>query len=515
MSKLAIFAVIIASVLLVASADRPGDKVTLSDIPQILNQVYQDMSKSVIIGIIFASVLLAALADIPADKVDLSKIPQIPSGAFNNFTTYSGNISLGANSTFRQYHYFFVTSMNNPANDPVLLWLNGGPGCSSMAGLLNENGPWVFGPNGTVLEFNPYTWNAKANVLYLETPAGVGFSLNPNNITYNDTFTAQENDRVLRVFFSEFSEFANNEFYISGESYAGVYIPSLAQTIHWNNVGGATPKINLKGMAIGNGVTYVTPLETNLTQIMFYARHNLISPQDRDTFENVCHLNYDAQACSDFATEILDEMNSAPLNPYDIYGYCWNDSQMILPTKAHYHYARFMNFLGVTNLALDDINPFAGLPPCADIVGATLFLNNKTVQNGLHLANVTWSVCSDSLNYNAGDFDNQTETYAFLLSQGYRIWYYSGDSDSVCPYDTAQAFFKNLVDTYNMPLLVAKKPWHIPGKYADEPQTTGFYEDYPNLRFMTFMGVGHMVPQWNRAGGQKMINAFLSQTNLD
>ena len=108
-----------------------------------------------------------------------------------------------------------------------------------------------------------------------------------------------------------------------------------------------------------------------------------------------------------------------------------------------------------------------------------------------------------------------SETYNFLLQQGYKIVYYSGDSDWVCSTDNADTFFRNLAKQYNLPQTMPKTPWHVPGLYPDEPQVAGMYEEYYNLRFMTFMGVGHMVPQWNKPGAQKMIYSLLHNIPLN
>jgi carboxypeptidase C (cathepsin A) len=75
---------------------------------------------------------------------------------------------------------FFESMSEDAEKDPVLIWFNGGPGCSSLLGAFQENGPWVVDDNGTTYE-NPHPWNEKANVLYLESPAGVGYSLALDN----------------------------------------------------------------------------------------------------------------------------------------------------------------------------------------------------------------------------------------------------------------------------------------------------------------------------------------------
>ena len=86
---------------------------------------------------------------------------------------YSGYIDA---STSKHIHYVFVESMSDPANDPVVLWFNGGPGCSSMLALFQESGPYVIDDGEYFIKTNPYPWNMRANILYLESPVGVGYS---------------------------------------------------------------------------------------------------------------------------------------------------------------------------------------------------------------------------------------------------------------------------------------------------------------------------------------------------
>lgn len=100
---------------------------------------------------------------------------------------------LRASPTHRLF-YWFVESQGSPSADPVIVWFNGGPGYSSMEGMLIEHGPFLVQPN-TSLVRNPYAWNRLANVLYIESPAGVGFSYSTDNeTTTNDT-------KVRRLFF--------------------------------------------------------------------------------------------------------------------------------------------------------------------------------------------------------------------------------------------------------------------------------------------------------------------------
>jgi len=127
-------------------------------------------------------------------------------------------------------HYMFVESASETQEtDPVLIWFNGGPGCSSLLGFFQENGPIVLSDNG-MKSMNDWSWNRKANVLYIESPAGVGYSLagEDEDWNHNDMSQSQDAFAALKHFYEKFPKYAKNELWISGESYAGIYVPYLA-----------------------------------------------------------------------------------------------------------------------------------------------------------------------------------------------------------------------------------------------------------------------------------------------
>ena len=78
---------------------------------------------------------------------------------------YSGYLDLESNTT--HMHYFFFPSQNSPSTDPILIWFNGGPGCSSLLGALYEHGPFILNDAFGALINNQWSWNKKANVLYI------------------------------------------------------------------------------------------------------------------------------------------------------------------------------------------------------------------------------------------------------------------------------------------------------------------------------------------------------------
>ena len=210
------------------------------------------MSRSFFLAALVGLLFSAVSADIPADL-----IASLPGYGKTPTKQYSGFLPVDANQTLF-LHYWFVTSSNNPATDPVAIWMNGGPGCSSVGGYLTELGPFMFtgeknGDGIPTLTDNPYAWTTVSSVLFLEQPAGVGYSYAVNGSMYSDDFVQSQNTYgFLLNWFKAYPEFAKNDFFITGESYAGIYVPTLANRIVDGNAAGM-PYVNLKGIAVGDG----------------------------------------------------------------------------------------------------------------------------------------------------------------------------------------------------------------------------------------------------------------------
>ena len=158
--------------------------------------------------------------------------------------------------------YWLFESWEAPATAPLIVWMNGGPGCSSMDGLFLENGPFKL--SGSLgVKVNPHSWAATANVVYLDQPVGTGLSYTTGKVyPKND---GDVNKGILDFFdgfFEVHPELAGRELFLTGESHSGHYLPSLAQAIllrgdkQAGQPGQPTKPnevIRLGGVAIGNG----------------------------------------------------------------------------------------------------------------------------------------------------------------------------------------------------------------------------------------------------------------------
>ncbi|GJN84991.1 carboxypeptidase Y [Purpureocillium lilacinum] len=155
--------------------------------------------------------------------------------------------------------YWFFESRNDPAKDPVILWLNGGPGCSSMIGLFTEMGP-AFIPNKDLIPVrNANSWTNNASIMFLDQPVNVGYSYSSQSVN-TTAVAAKDVYALLTLFFHKYLQYSKLPFHLAGESYAGHYIPSIAQEI----LDSKNPLINLKSIMIGNGLT------EPLTQYQYY-----------------------------------------------------------------------------------------------------------------------------------------------------------------------------------------------------------------------------------------------------
>mmetsp|Transcript_20549 Transcript_20549/g.31298 ORF Transcript_20549/g.31298 Transcript_20549/m.31298 type:complete len:186 (-) Transcript_20549:945-1502(-) len=175
-----------------------------------------------------ALALLGLVSAAPADE-RFVQLPQA-SGSMPS-PSYSGYLDV---SSTKSLHYVLVESQGDPTKDPLVIWFNGGPGCSSLLGFIQEHGPWVFEDEASAfgdIHANEYPWNLNANVVYIESPAGVGYSYAAEDVdrTHSDLSQSVDAFIAFEKLMEKFPEFVtqNNKIFISGESYGGIYVPYL------------------------------------------------------------------------------------------------------------------------------------------------------------------------------------------------------------------------------------------------------------------------------------------------
>ncbi|KAH6788574.1 serine carboxypeptidase-like 40 [Perilla frutescens var. frutescens] len=231
------------------------------------------------------------------------KIRRLPGQPEVSFCQYSGYVTVDPTAG-RALFYYLTESAEQPSQKPLVLWLNGGPGCSSIgSGAMTELGPFRVNPDGETLRYNENAWNTVANILFLESPAGVGFSYSNTTSDYvtGDTKTAADSYTFLVNWLERFPEYKSRDFYLTGESYAGHYVPQLAQLILRNNKIATRTLINLKGIAIGNA--YIDYADTMRGLFDFFWTHALMSDEHHDAILQLC--NFSASPPPEKCTEAM------------------------------------------------------------------------------------------------------------------------------------------------------------------------------------------------------------------
>lgn len=197
----------------------------------------------------------------------------IPDVEFDVGESYAGSLPLNDTSTDDELFFWFFPSTNSDAKEEILIWLNGGPGCSSLEGLLQENGPFLW-QSGTFAPIqNPYGWNRLTNVIYVDQPVGTGFS--------QGTPTAQNEEDVANQFMGFWKNFVDTfdlqdyKVYIVGESYAGMYVPYIASGMLDAN---DTSYYNVSGIMVYDPCIAYGYLQGSVTAVPFVQANQSMLP---------------------------------------------------------------------------------------------------------------------------------------------------------------------------------------------------------------------------------------------
>lgn len=451
--------------------------------------VYQFHSKFIVLSLLLLFLLGScySLYNVDQEKDRIDALPGQPDVDFNQ---YSGYITVNKQAGRALFYWLIETPQSRePDSRPLLLWLNGGPGCSSVAyGASEEIGPFRIKPDGKTLSLNSYSWNKLANLLFLESPAGVGFSYSNTTTdlyTAGDQRTAEDAYIFLTEWFERFPQYKHREFYIAGESYAGHYVPQLSKIVFEKNKGIENPAINFKGFMVGNAVTddfhdYVGTFE-------YWWTHGLISDSTYKSLRIICEFGSSTHPSEECNKNLLvAEKETGRIDPYSIYTPpCKDSSSMRRRIRGHYPWM-----------------PRA-YDPCTER-HSTEYYNHPDVQKAMH-ANVTgipypWRTCSDIVGNYWGDAPlSMLPIYQELIAGGLRIWVFSGDTDSVVPV-TATRYS---IDALKLPTTTNWYAWY------DNQRVGGWSQVYKGLTFVTVNGAGHEVPLHRPRQAFILLRSFL------
>ncbi|PNT69112.1 hypothetical protein BRADI_3g49590v3 [Brachypodium distachyon] len=381
------------------------------------------------------------------------------------------------------------------------------PGCSSIGfGEAEELGPFLVQKGKPELKWNPYSWNKEANLMFLESPVGVGFSYtNTSSDLQNlgDKITADDAYIFLVNWFKRFPQYKSHDFYVTGESYAGHYVPQLSEKIFDGNMQGPRENyINFKGFMIGNALM---DDETDQTGMVQYAwDHAVIS--DRVYADVKAHCDFSLENVTDACDTALDDYFAVYqlIDMYSLY--------TPVCTVAGSSSSPFTGLRGAAPKIFSKYrgwymkHPAAGYDPCTSVYSG-IYFNRPDVQAALH-ANVThiaynWTHCSDAIKWNDAPFST-LPIIRKLIAGGIRVWVFSGDTDGRIPVTSTRLTLNKL----GLKTVQEWTPWY------DHLQVGGWTITYEGLTFVTIRGAGHEVPMHTPRQALSLFSNFLADKKM-
>lgn len=439
--------------------------------------------------LLLAGLVASSSAELTMTAELTSKAHTAGTGLCDPVAQITGYIKLSDSTAAfsKNYFFWFFESRSAPATDPLVLWMTGGPGCSSEVALFGENGPCTVNEAGTNTSTNPYSWNTNANLLYIDQPTGTGFSFG-TGYDANEKQVSDDMYAFLQQFLKAHSKYAGLDFFAFGESYAGHYIPAVTHKIwlHNQKLPAGDIHINLKGTSVGNGLTNPE------IQYKYYPAMAISTNQHKPAVSSVVHAAMEAAVPSCVGAIKACQTNvSACLVATDI---C-NLAEMIPYTAS-------------------GMNPYdmrikcAKPPLCYDFSNVGTYLARDDVKAALGVEGHKWSSCNHAVTLPfelGGDWMHEFEDQIpDQLAGGIRVLFYAGDQDYICNWLGNDAWIKALdwphAADYN-----AATPSNL--TISDGP--IGMMRSSHNLTFLQVYGAGHMVPRDQPKAALEMMQAFL------
>jgi len=383
------------------------------------------------------------------------------------------------------------TSAVKDEDIPFVVWLTGGPGCSSTLALLSENGPCSVNDDGASTTTNPHSWTEAAHVLWLDQPAGVGFSYGDENDS-GEEMIGEDAYYFFQAFMKDHPEYAKNPLYIIGESYGGHYVPAIAHRIWKGNqdLCDNCIELNYAGLSIGNGLTAPEEQYPLYPEMVWNNSHG-IKVVDESVYDamkeavptctklihqcNQGDSTIDGFACqAAFVTcnmALTSPYQATGLNPYDIRKKC-------------------------------EVRPL-----CYDFSNVEKWLNLESTKSSLGVDEThshNWAACNFGINmkFHVDWMKDFSHYVTDLLEAGFPALIYAGDVDFICNYLGNEAWTKNLEWSH-------KADFDASGSH-EWMSGAGYARTSNGLTFLQVVDGGHMVPSDQPEVALEMLKTYLS-----
>ncbi|KAL5512219.1 hypothetical protein ACEPAG_3504 [Sanghuangporus baumii] len=343
--------------------------------------------------------------------VDGASLPEVD---FDIGPSWAGllPISGNANETRKLFFWFFPPGPQGSSDD-LIFWTNGGPGCSSLEGLLQENGPLTWSWGQAKATVNEHSWTNLSNILFVEQPVGTGFSQGTPNIRDEDDLAAQLVG-FFQQFLDVFPELKGKKLYVTGESYAGMYVPYIANFI-FNNPD--MLDLDLKGFWISDPSISFDIVQEQIPAVSFVQKYANVFAFNQSF---MAHLESQAASCgftnyfSEFVTFPPRGVLPLPGGSPQTAGGCdlWDEIfDAALAINPAFDIYRIFDTFPI----LWDVLGFPGSFPQVQV--SPIYFDREDVKRAIHApVDVTWTECSNVNVFPQGDASAPPATNGVLAS---------------------------------------------------------------------------------------------------
>ncbi|KAL7421430.1 hypothetical protein Q5752_004316 [Cryptotrichosporon argae] len=446
-------------------------------------------------------------------------------------------------SETKHLFFWFEESRHKPETDPLVLWyvhcaivdvdgltagstvrqnmarsllsvlISGGPGCSSTTGHLFELGGCNIADEGKNVTYNEYSWNNVANVLFLDQPINVGYSYSDavGEEVNNSPLAAEDVYAFLILFISQFKKYSKQEFHVAGESYAGTYIPNIANVIQKNNLAlqvapNGLPQLNFASVLIGDGLTdpyaqfgsvpdwacdgpyavYDDPEGPECTKLRGKV------PRCQQLIQ-ACYNSGSRFACVPAAlycwSGIFGDLQELGLNLYDVRRTC--DKSPDKDGQLCYREMQWME----TYLNQPSIKKELGVPDQVTFASCNMKINQNFLFQG------------DGMHYAGGLLTD-------LVEDGIRVLIYAGEADMIVNYMGCAQVLDRLETSYLEEYTNANLTHFKSSNGTVAGWTKSAGKGAGNVAFVSFHNAGHMVPHDDPPAALTMFDKWLKNKPL-
>ncbi|KAI0601492.1 Alpha/Beta hydrolase protein [Biscogniauxia sp. FL1348] len=438
-----------------------------------------------------------ARADLSAGDYYVHSLPGAPEGDLVKM--HAGHIEVTPEHHGNLFFWHFQ-NQHIANRQRTVIWLNGGPGCSSEDGAMMEIGPYRLKDENT-LEYNNGSWHEFANLLFVDNPVGTGYSyVDTNNYVHELDEMASQFIIFLEKWFNLFPEYEHDDIYIAGESYAGQHIPYVAKAILDRNKQPQT-KVpwSLKGLMIGNG--WVAPNEQYEAYLTFAYEKGIVQKGS----DIAGRLESQYRECrKELATLAANKVDDVACEAV------LQDMLRLTQTKNSKGESECVNMYDVR---LKDTYPSCGMNWPPDLAYVTPYLRKKEVTEALHVSpnkNTGWTECNGAVG-NAFSVKNSMPSVELLpdLLKETNVLLFSGAEDMICNHLGTEAFIGNMQWNGGKGFEISPGNWAPRRDWTFEGEAAGFWQEARNLTYVLFYNASHMVPFDYPRRSRDMLDRFM------